>query len=886
MFASAQDIDSAFQGAGSNAGLAIWCIDNLRVVPVPKSLYGKFYTGNAYLVLNTILLRSGRMQHDIHYWLGSGVTQAESALASDKALELDAVLGSCAVQYREVQSVETEKFLSYFKPCVIPIEGVFSSGLGSSTIETYEVCLLVCDGDHAVHVRAVPFSRSSLNHNDVFILDTASKIFLFSGCNATIQERAKGLEVAQYIKENKHSGFCEVAIIEDGKLVGDPEVGEFWTFFGGPAPIPRDLPSPIHRQPDFPSVKLYWISTNGKLCENGIGSLRGDMLCTNKCYMLDCDSHIFVWMGNNTTLTERKASISAAEDLLRSEGRPTGTHVTCLTEGSETATFRSYFNNWPQSVKPKLYEEGREKVAAMFKQHGYNVKELTEEDCELCLDPSGTLNVWWVNGDQLSLLPIHKQKRVFSADCYIMQYTYLSDGRDENIFYLWLGQASVMEDRLDAISHLNAIVGSKKGNPAVAQVMEGKEPLQLLRILQTLLVFKGGMSTRYKKLIGEKGLSDETYGERKTALFRVQGTTPYNMQAIQVDLVSSSLNSAYCYVLQTESCIYTWVGSLTSIKDKTFLDKMLSLINPTWQPILVNEGREPDPFWKLLGGKVEYSREKENRLTYVEDPHLFKCTFINGHFKVKEIFNFTQDDLTTEDVFVLDCSQEIFVWIGCHSNIESKQESLVIGQRFLEMDILVEGLSSETPIYVVSQGYEPALFTRFFDWDLLKANLHGNTFERKLAILKGKPQKLEAALRNSQLTYSPKGPPDDQKSKSASSNGLRRSLSPASGVSESDLKSAGNGHFSTPNSTARKLYSGGFPDHGSDGSEASVNGVTFSYEQLTVPSHCLAAGINVTRRESYLSEEEFQKRFEMAKGDFYKLPKWRQDKLKRLLNLF
>jgi villin 1 len=52
-----------------------------------------------------------------------------------------------------------------------------------------------------------------LNHEDVFILDTALKIFLFSGCNSTIQERAKGLEVVQYIKDNKHGGKCEVATI-------------------------------------------------------------------------------------------------------------------------------------------------------------------------------------------------------------------------------------------------------------------------------------------------------------------------------------------------------------------------------------------------------------------------------------------------------------------------------------------------------------------------------------------------------------------------------------------------------------------------------------------------------------------------------------------------
>lgn len=66
---------------------------------------------------------------------------------------------------------------------------------------------------YGVRIHQVPFSRSSLNHNDVFILDTASKIFLFSGCNSSIQERAKALEVVQYIKETKHSGNCQVATI-------------------------------------------------------------------------------------------------------------------------------------------------------------------------------------------------------------------------------------------------------------------------------------------------------------------------------------------------------------------------------------------------------------------------------------------------------------------------------------------------------------------------------------------------------------------------------------------------------------------------------------------------------------------------------------------------
>ncbi|XP_062014662.1 villin-3-like [Rosa rugosa] len=90
----------------------------------------------------------------------------------------------------------------------------------------------------------------------------------------------------------------------------------------------------------------------------------------------------------------------------------------------------------------------------------------------------------------------------------------------------------MQEDRTNTISHMNAIVESSRGNPVVAQIMENKEPSQFFSILQTLIVFKGDRSQRYKKFVAEKGIADETYDESKTALFRVQGTSPNDKQAI------------------------------------------------------------------------------------------------------------------------------------------------------------------------------------------------------------------------------------------------------------------------------------------------------------------------------------------------------------------
>jgi advillin len=166
-------------------------------------------------------------------------------MASDKAVELDAALGSSTVQYRETQGEESDKFLSYFKPCVIPIQGRFFSHLKGSGDRSSATTMFRCQGEHVARVTQVrrdtisgfsfvswcllsadarqpvvfqilsqvPFSRSSLDHKSVFIVDTPSKLFLFSGCNSSMQTRAKALDVVKHLKENRHLGRCEIAAI-------------------------------------------------------------------------------------------------------------------------------------------------------------------------------------------------------------------------------------------------------------------------------------------------------------------------------------------------------------------------------------------------------------------------------------------------------------------------------------------------------------------------------------------------------------------------------------------------------------------------------------------------------------------------------------------------
>ncbi|KAE8728946.1 hypothetical protein F3Y22_tig00004041pilonHSYRG00053 [Hibiscus syriacus] len=270
MSSSAKDVkEPAFHGVGqkplldltSCSGTEIWRIENSQLVPLPKSDYGKFYMGDSYIVLQTTASKGGQNLHDMHYWIGKDTSQDEAGTSAIKAFELDAVLGGRAVQYRELQGHESDKFVSYFRPCIIQLEGGFASGIKKAEGE-FETQLYLCRGKRVAKLKQVPFARSSLNHDDVFILDTQKKIYQFNGAQSNIQERAKALDVIQFLKEKNHDGDCDLAIVEDGRMGTEPNSGEFWVLFGGFAPISKKVTSEDEVIPETTTPKLYRNSTS------------------------------------------------------------------------------------------------------------------------------------------------------------------------------------------------------------------------------------------------------------------------------------------------------------------------------------------------------------------------------------------------------------------------------------------------------------------------------------------------------------------------------------------------------------------------------------------------------------------------------------------------
>ncbi|KAI4348687.1 hypothetical protein L6164_009380 [Bauhinia variegata] len=751
MSSSVKALDPAFQGVGQRVGTEIWRIENFQPAPLPKSDHGKFYMGDSYIILQTTQSKGGSYFYDIHFWLGRDTSQDEAGTAAIKTVELDVSLGGRAVQHREVQGHESDKFLSYFKPCIIPLEGGVASGFRKPEEEEFETRLYVCRGKRVVRMKQIPFARSSLNHDDVFILDTENKIYQFNGANSNIQERAKALEIVQFLKEKYHGGTCDVAIVDDGKLDTESDSGEFWVLLGGFAPIGKKVITDDDIIPEATPAQLYSI-VDGEV-KSVEGELSKSLLENNKCYLLDCGAEVFVWVGRVTQVEERKATSQAAEEFIASQNRPKSTRITRVIQGYETHSFKSNFDSWPSGSATPGAEEGRGKVAALLKQQGLGVKGSTKspivnEEIPPLLEGSGKMEVWRINGSAKTPLPQEEIGKFYSGDCYIVLYTYHSGERKEDYFLCsWFGKDSIEEDQKMATRLANTMFNSLKGRPVQGRIFEGKEPPQFVALFQPMVVFKGGLSSGYKTFIEEKGLADETYTAESVALIRISGTSVHNNKAVQVDAVATSLNSTECFILQSGSTIFLWQGNQCSFEQQQLAAKVAGFLKPGVTLKHAKEGTESSSFWFALGGGKQSYISKKSTNDTTRDPHLFTysinkgsislCDSITGKFKVEEVYNFSQDDLLTEDILILDTHAEVFVWVGQSVDSKEKQNAFEIGQNYIDMAASLEGLSPHVPLYKVTEGNEPCFFTTYFSWDHTKATVQGNSFQKKVILLFG-----------------------------------------------------------------------------------------------------------------------------------------------------
>ncbi|KAG5281501.1 hypothetical protein AALO_G00072950 [Alosa alosa] len=703
-----------FEKAGQDTGLQLWRIEKMDLAPVPKHLYGTFFSGDAYLLLNTIKQRSGHLQYDLHFWQGADCTRDESGAAAIFTIQMDDYLGGKPIQYREVQDYESKTFVGYFKSGLKYRKGGVASGFRHVDEEDVKRLLHV-RGRRVVRATEVPVSWDSFNQGDSFILDLGDEIYQWCGSKSNQFERLKATNVSKGIRDNERCGRAKLHICEEGS-----ESEKMLEILGEKPDLPE-----THSEDEKTDTsnrkmaKLYKVSdASGDMSVSlvsGENPFSQSDLKPSDCFILDHGSNgkIFVWKGKDANQEERHATLKAAEEFISKMGYPRHTQVQILPQHGETPLFKQFFKVWRDVDQTqglgKAYVSNKiakipkvpfdastlHKSAAMSAQYG------------LMDDGSGDKKIWRIEGSEKVPVDPSAYGQFYGGDSYLIQYSYRHGGRQGQIVYIWQGDDS-SQDEKGTSAILATQLDDELGGAAVqVRVIQGKETAQLMSLFggKPLVVYRGGTSRDG----GQSQAAD-------TRLFQVRANSAGNTRAVEVEAVASNLNSNDAFVLVSPSSSVLWAGHGSCDVEQGGAKQLSEILGVELSE--VTEGEEGGDFWDALGGKAEYrtSARLKNKMD-VHPPRLFACSNKTGTFMIEEVpGEMTQEDLAPDDVMILDTWDQVFVWIGNEANEEEKNEVMTSASQYIQTD--PSNRDPRTPVVKVKQGFEPPTFTGWFlGWD-------------------------------------------------------------------------------------------------------------------------------------------------------------------------
>ncbi|XP_050394121.1 villin-1 [Patella vulgata] len=226
----------------------------------------------------------------------------------------------------------------------------------NNDVEDTNIKMYHIRGTNDVNTRAiqVPCRAASLNSNDVFIVQSDSSVFLWLGKGASLEEIEVAKNVAQFICPDR-----------DLKMVDEEdEPEEFWDIVGEREPYPTG-PRLQNASSDMPCRLFQCSNASGRFQVEEIIDFTQEDLVEDDVMLLDTFDEIFVWVGKGANRIEKKESLNAAMEYIRTDpaGRtPDTTMIAQVKQGFEPPNFTGHFHGWDPEKwsKGKTYEELKE----------------------------------------------------------------------------------------------------------------------------------------------------------------------------------------------------------------------------------------------------------------------------------------------------------------------------------------------------------------------------------------------------------------------------------------------------------------------------------------------------------------------------------------------
>jgi len=298
------------------------------------------------------------------------------------------------------------------------------------------------------------------------------------------------------------------------------------------------------------------------------------------------------------------------------------------------------------------------------------------------------VGLWIWRIEKFKVVPMSKDKygQFYSGDSYIVLNTFKKKPDSDALahdLHFWLGLETSQDEAGTAAYKTVELDDHLGGAPIQHRQIEGHESELFLSLFPKFSILLGGFDS------GFNHVKPETY---RTRLLHIKGNKKI-LRITEVPLSYENLNSGDVFIIDAGMKIFQWNGSGSSGFEKAKGAEVSRALDDERKGlpavIVYEEGTETDEFWKTLGGKGPVKSQAEGGNDQeVKSPLkvLFRLSDATGSLeftKVAEGPLVTIALLDSNDVFIVDVSFEVFVWIGKGSSDQEKKKGLQYAQDYL-----------------------------------------------------------------------------------------------------------------------------------------------------------------------------------------------------------
>ncbi|CAD5206093.1 unnamed protein product [Bursaphelenchus okinawaensis] len=283
--------------------------------------------------------------------------------------------------------------------------------------------------------------------------------------------------------------------------------------------------------------------------------------------------------------------------------------------------------------------------------------------------------------------------------------------------YVWMPPEAGRLERVKGVNQAKSIRDQERAGRPKIHVLD-----QDWKENATFWKHFGGAQNASRVKSAKAGGVDENYWREKgtaVTLWKVSdasGTLKVSRVA-QGSLNIKDLNTNDAFILDADQGgVFVWIGKECNKEERSKAQQWGQEYlkqhkrNKYTQVIRVLEGAEPQIFTQWFANWSDTKKAQDYK------PKLYNVSNETGKLVIDEVANFTQEDLDTDDVMILDALNTIYVWIGDGANKQEREAASQTAKKYLETDKVPRHKTAQ--IDILNQGKENPGFKKLFaSWD-------------------------------------------------------------------------------------------------------------------------------------------------------------------------